>query len=169
MDAVVFTKSRQEYGMLSGILADESPGMRVSQGSMDGHYHLEHKYDIVVVGVDGAQGMELVCAYRERFGDALVIWITDDPYFAGVAIRTHIFDFIVRPLAESRFRETVRKLMAGKTDSWQRIPTARGRRNIMRTPLPSGAAVKTAAIRKRMVRSQRRPTAKLCNMESRSR
>lgn len=54
MDAVVFTKSRQEYGMLSGILADESPGMRVSQGSMDGHYHLEHKYDIVVVGVDGA-------------------------------------------------------------------------------------------------------------------
>ena len=93
MDAVVFTKSRQEYGMLSGILADESPGMRVSQGSMDGHYHLEHKYDIVVVGVDGAQGMELVCAYRERFGDALVIWITDDPYFAGVAIRTHIFDF----------------------------------------------------------------------------
>lgn len=83
MDAVVFTKSRQEYGMLSGILADESPGMRVSQGSMDGHYHLEHKYDIVVVGVDGAQGMELVCAYRERFGDALVIWITDDPYFAG--------------------------------------------------------------------------------------
>ena len=90
MDAVVFTKSRQEYGMLSGILADESPGMRVSQGSMDGHYHLEHKYDIVVVGVDGAQGMELVCAYRERFGDALVIWITDDPYFAGVAIRTHI-------------------------------------------------------------------------------
>lgn len=122
MDAVVFTKSRQEYGMLSGILADESPGMRVSQGSMDGHYHLEHKYDIVVVGVDGAQGMELVCAYRERFGDALVIWITDDPYFAGVAIRTHIFDFIVRPLAESRFRETVRKLMAGKTDSWQRMP-----------------------------------------------
>ena len=55
MDAVVFTKSRQEYGMLSGILADESPGMRVSQGSMDGHYHLEHKYDIVVVGVDGGQ------------------------------------------------------------------------------------------------------------------
>lgn len=66
--------------MLSGILADESPGMRVSQGSMDGHYHLEHKYDIVVVGVDGAQGMELVCAYRERFGDALVIWITDQSY-----------------------------------------------------------------------------------------
>ncbi len=61
------------------------------------------------------QGMEFVWAYRERFGDALVIWITDDSCFAGVAIWTHIFDLIVRPLAESRFRETVRKLMAGKT------------------------------------------------------
>lgn len=125
MDAVVFTKSGQEYEMLSGILADESPGITVRQGSMDGHYHLEQKCDLVVVAVDGAQGMELVCACREMFGGTLVVWITDDPYFAGVAIRAHIFDFIVRPFAGARFRESVRKLKEGKIDVWQKMPSGR--------------------------------------------
>lgn len=66
------------------------------------------------------------CVCRRAAWTGITTWnistTTDDPYFAGVAIRTHSFDFIVRPLAESRFRETVRKLMAGKTDSWQRMP-----------------------------------------------
>ena len=125
MDAVVFTKSGQEYEMLSGILTNESPGVTVWQGRMDGHYHPERKCDLVVVAVDGAQGMELACACREMFGDTLVVWITDDPYFAGVAIRMHIFDFIVRPFAEARFRESVRKLKEGKVDVWQKMPSGR--------------------------------------------
>jgi len=121
MDTLIYTKSVPEYEMLSGILAEELPGITVRQGIMDGHYHLEQRYDVVVVGVDGAQGMELVCAYRERFGDTLVVWITDDPYFAGIAIRTHIFDFIVRPFKKTRFQETVRNLKKGNADAWQRI------------------------------------------------
>ena len=48
--------------------------------------------------------------YRELYGNTLVIWITDDPYFARVAIRTHSFDFIVRPLEGTRFREPLRSL-----------------------------------------------------------
>lgn len=122
MDAVVFTKSRNEYELLAWILADELPGIQVSRGSMDGRCHLEKRPDIVVAGADGAQGMELVWIYREHFPDSLVIWITEDPYFAGAAIRAHIFDFIVRPLAESRFREAVRRLAQGEADAWQRMP-----------------------------------------------
>ncbi len=119
MDAVVFTKDAREYELLSGILARELPGTRVSRGKTDGHYHLEHRYGIAVIGLEGAQGMELVRAYRERFDDTLVIWITEDPYFAGMAIRTHIFDFIVRPFEAERFGESVRNLGAGKIDAWQ--------------------------------------------------
>ena len=121
MDAVVFTKDEREYELLSGILARELPGTRVSRGKMDGYYHLEHRYDIAVISVEGAQGMELVRAYRERFGDTLVIWITEDQYFAGVAIRTHIFDFIVRPFKAERFKESLRKLKEGKIDAWQTV------------------------------------------------
>lgn len=108
MDAIIYTEDGQEYEMLSGILMDESPGSVVKRGLLDGHYHLGERYDMVVVSVDGAQGMELVCEYRERFGSAQIIWITSDPYFAGVAIRKHIFDFIVRPVTEPRFRESVK-------------------------------------------------------------
>ena len=109
MDAVIYTESGQEYEMLSGILEYESPGIMVSRGIMDGSFHLEHEYDIAVVGVDGAFGMELVCKYREMYGNTLVVWITDDRYFAGVAIRTRVFGFIVRPLEETQFQDAGQK------------------------------------------------------------
>ena len=112
----------QEYEMLSGILEYESPGIMVSRGNMDGRFHLEHEYDIAVVGVDGAFGMELVCKYREMYGNTLVVWITDDRYFAGVAIRTRVFGFIVRPLEETQFQEVARKIVEGDIAVWQRMP-----------------------------------------------
>lgn len=121
MDAIIYTKSRQEYEMLSRILEHELPGVMISQGIMDGSFNLEHEYGIAVVGVNGALGMELVCKYRELYGSTLVIWITDDSYFAGVAIRTRIFDFIVRPFEETRFREAVRRIEEGDIAVWQRM------------------------------------------------
>lgn len=122
MDAVIYTESGQEYEMLSGILEYESPGIMVSRGIMDGSFHLEHEYDIAVVGVDGAFGMELVCKYRKMYGNTLVVWITDDRYFAGVAIRTRVFGFIVRPLEETQFQEVARKIVEGDIAVWQRMP-----------------------------------------------
>ena len=122
MDALVYTMDGQEYEMLSGILKEESPGLTVSRGVVDREFHLEREYDVVVVGINGAQGMELVCKYRELYGNTLVIWITDDPYFARVAIRTHIFDFIVRPLEGARFREPLKRMKAGDIAVWQKIP-----------------------------------------------
>lgn len=43
MEAVIYTESRQEYEMLSGIFEYESPGIMVSRGVMDGSFHLEHE------------------------------------------------------------------------------------------------------------------------------
>ena len=108
--------------MLSGILEEESPGLTVSRGVVDREFHLEREYDVVVVGINGALGMELVCKYRELYGNTLVIWITDDPWFARVAIWTHSFDFIVRPLEGTRFREPLRRIKEGDIAIWQRIP-----------------------------------------------
>lgn len=122
MDALVYTMDGQEYEMLSGILADELSDVTVSRGVIDREYHLEREYDVVVVGINGAQGMELVCKYRELYGNTLVIWITDDPWFARAAIRTHSFDFIVRPLEGTRFREPLRRIKEGDIAVWQRIP-----------------------------------------------
>lgn len=81
-----------------------------------GHCHLEHKYDIVMSIVDGTQEMKLVCNYRERFRYTYVICITNNTYLEGVAIRTRIFDFIVCPLAETRFRETIKYCVK---ESWK--------------------------------------------------
>ncbi len=58
----------------------------------------------------GANGMEYVREYSMRFPETLVVWITDDKYFAGEAIRRRIYDFIVRPYDGQCFRETAIKL-----------------------------------------------------------
>lgn len=43
MEAVIYTESRQEYEMLSGIPEYELPAIMVSWGIMDGSFHLEHE------------------------------------------------------------------------------------------------------------------------------
>lgn len=120
MDTLIYTRDDQEYEMLSGIFGEESLGVIVTRGLLDGHYHVEREYDIVVVSINGAEGMKLVCKYRELYGNTLVIWITDDSYFAGVVIRLHIFDFIVHPLEGERFRESLKKIKDGDIEVWQR-------------------------------------------------
>ena len=121
MNAIVFTKNDMEYEVLSNVLAEEAADIIVEHEQNDGHFHLEKSYDLAVVAIDGAQGMEVVLEYRERFKETFVIWITNGPYFAGIAIRTHIFDFILRPLTANRFREAVRNLMDRRIDAWQRV------------------------------------------------
>lgn len=120
MDALIYTRDDREYEMLSGIFGEELPGAAATRGLLDGHYHLDKEYDVVVVDIGGAEGMELVCRYRELYGNTLVAWITDDGYFAGMAIRLHIFDFIVRPLEGQRFRESLRRIREGDIAAWQR-------------------------------------------------
>ena len=44
MDAIIYTMDGQEYEMLSGILEEESPGLAVSRGVIDGEYHLFYSY-----------------------------------------------------------------------------------------------------------------------------
>ena len=113
MEALVYTRDDREYGMLSRIFAEELPGAAVARGILDGHMHMEKEYDVVVVDMGGAEGMEYVCKYREVYGDTLVVWITDDRYFARVAIRLHVFDFIIRPLEETKFRESLKRIKDG--------------------------------------------------------
>lgn len=161
MDAVIYTKSIPEYEMLSGILEEESPGITVSRGVIDREYHLEREYDVVVVGINGALGMELVCKYRELYGNTLVIWITDDPYFARVAIRTHSFDFIVRPLEGTRFREPLRRIKEGDIAVWQtaaiwkhsRVPMSI-RKNAIKLLRSVCMSIRTSVIRKRRKQKQ---------------
>lgn len=70
-----------------------------------------------IIAINGALGMELITDHSKRFANALLIWITEDPYFARVAIRTHAFDFLTLPLSKERFKEAVVKAVRKKTAS----------------------------------------------------
>ena len=119
MDALIYTRDDGEYGMLSRIFMEELPDAAVERGLLDGHMHMEKKYDVVVVDMDGAEGMEYVCKYRAVYGNTLVVWITNDRYFAGVAIRLHVFEFILRPFEEGGFREPLKRIKDGDVAWWQ--------------------------------------------------
>ena len=91
MRALIYTNNEQEYELLRKITEEEIDGIIVRQVRMDGHFHVEEDSDIAVIALNGA-----------------IIWITDDQYFGRTAIRNHIFDFIVRPYPDNRYREAVR-------------------------------------------------------------
>ncbi len=110
MDIVIFSENDDEFTMLSEILTKEIPSLYIKREIDDGQYHFSREYDAAVVAFRGANGMEYVREYSMRFPKTLVVWITDDKYFAGEAIRRHICDFIVRPYDRERFRETAIKL-----------------------------------------------------------
>ena len=107
MRAVFYTESREEYQMLSGKLLEEIQDAQLHYMEQDGYFHFWDS-GMIVVALDGARGMETVLECSSRYPQAMIVWVTDDEYFARMAIRRHIFDFIPRPLSEERFSETVR-------------------------------------------------------------
>ncbi len=111
MEALVYTKDDNEYEKIKTMLESEAELIDVYRDPLNGHNYFSHEYDIVVVALNGAQGMELALEYSRRFDMTLLIWITDDPYFAGTAIRQHIYDFIERPYDDGKLRETIRSVI----------------------------------------------------------
>ena len=111
MEALVYTKDDNEYEKIRTMLEAEADLIDVYRDPFSGHNYYSHEYDIVVVALNGARGMELVLEYNRRFDKTQVIWITDDPYFAGTAIREHIYDFLERPYDDEKLRETIHSVI----------------------------------------------------------
>ncbi len=111
MEAVVYTESDTEYAVLSRILQTEAEPVDIYRDPLDGFCHYEHEYDLVVVALDGAKGMNVVDDQSARYPDTQIIWITGDEDFASVAFRNHIHDFIVRPFKEERFAKSVKEVL----------------------------------------------------------
>ena len=73
--------------------------------------------DAVVYTMDG-QEYEMLSGILKEESPGL----TDDPWFARATMRTHIFDFTVRPFKETRFREALKRIKEGDIAVWQKIP-----------------------------------------------
>ena len=111
MDAIIYTRDSKEFELLKAALEKEINQIDVEEAVLNGHKRYDHGYDIVVVALEGAEGMEVVLEYTERFVDTNIIWITSDPFFAGTAIRRHIYDFIKRPYDEERVRKSIEEVI----------------------------------------------------------
>lgn len=117
MNAVIYTKDNQEYLSMAEILREESDRMDVFRDPLDGHGHCDYPYDVVVVALEGARGMNTVLEWSERYPNTGIIWLTSDPYFARIAFQRHLSGFLVRPFHEAEFREAVGYAIRG--EAWQ--------------------------------------------------
>ncbi len=111
MEAVIYEKNDEEYKMLCSILEKEAELIDIYRDPADGFCHYEHEYDLVVVALEGAKGMNVVESLSEHYPDTQIIWITSDEDFVSVAIRHHIHDFIVRPFTQERISRSVREVI----------------------------------------------------------
>ncbi|MCR5432616.1 MAG: hypothetical protein K6E95_08675 [Lachnospiraceae bacterium] len=109
MTAVIYTRNNNDSAFLNETVRRAAEDMSVTLINPEGTKYFRVAYDLVVVDINGAEGMEIVLEYAERFPGSKIIWITDDPYFAKTAIRNHIHDFITRPLDVSWFEHSVRE------------------------------------------------------------
>ena len=125
MRALIYTNSDAEYELIRDALIGESCLIDIRRDPLDGHGHYTENYDIIVVALDGARGMNEVNEWTGRFPSSKVIWITDDKEFAGIALQKHIHDFIVRPFDIIRLRDSFRGTMANSSgaNSWH-IPSS---------------------------------------------
>lgn len=108
MEAVVYTKDNGEYSQVESLLQEER--IAVSRDPLDGFGHYNHRYKLVIVALEGAEGMVTVRNWSEMHRDSKIIWITSDPFFAGEAIDRQIHDFIVRPYDRERLRASIRRI-----------------------------------------------------------
>ncbi len=111
METLIYTKDNDEYENFCRIIDEEDELSNTYRGSKNGHKYYDREYDIVVVSLEGAEGMEVAREYRKRYEDTLVIWITSDPFFAGTAMRENVYGFLEKPVSFEKFRETYRKAL----------------------------------------------------------
>ena len=122
MNAVIYTPSDAEYNLFARILREEAPDAQIIRDPDDGHFHCESELGFVVVSVDGAKGMELAIKHREINYKTMVVWITSDRYFAAMAIRYQVFEFLTRPFDEADFRAAVKRFLAGDIHPQYKLP-----------------------------------------------
>ena len=121
MNAVIYTPFDTEYELFTRILREEAPDAQIVRDPDDGHFHCESEQDFVVVSVDGAKGMELAIK-REINYKTMVVWITSDRYFAAMAIRYQVFEFLTRPFDEADFRAAVKRFLTGDIHPQYKLP-----------------------------------------------
>ena len=112
MEAIVYTRDDGEYGLIKAFLEKETGSMKVERAELSGHKRYDKEYDVAVVALNGAEGMEVMLEHAKRFPDTQIIWVTEDPFFAGMAMRTHIYDFIERPYDTERIERSIREAIA---------------------------------------------------------
>ena len=112
INAIIYTRDDREYELLKSILLEEQKNAEVSRAVLDGFTHYDRPYDIAVIALEGAAGMNEALEIKERFPDTRILWVTSDEDFAQIAIRNHIYDLIKRPYEYDRLRESIRKLVS---------------------------------------------------------
>lgn len=113
MTAVIFADSPARYTQLRDLIQEAASQIQVLPEITEEAYRMADRVgcDIEVVAINGARGMEIVLDHRgrEKLKQSKLIWITDDAYFAGAAIREEVFCFILCPFSKDAFGKAIRR------------------------------------------------------------
>ena len=127
VDAVIYTRDDGEFRQLDRLLREEAELVNVYRDPLDGHGHYGYRYDLAIIALDGARGMEEMLEWSRRWPETRIIWITNDPDFAGMAMRMRISGFLPRPWREAELRAALKEALGscGHGNEWN-FPAPRG-------------------------------------------
>ncbi len=116
MNCVIYTHDDHEFETFHSLVNHVTGSDSVTRAELNGHKIYKISFDLAIVALDGAEGMEVVREYTLRFPGTQVIWISNDPFFAGFALRNHIYDFITRPADASWLEHSIREAVRLSTE-----------------------------------------------------
>lgn len=68
----------------------------------------KEKYDLVVVDLNGAKGMNLCSRIRSQHNSIPIIWVSDDDEFKLQAKRLLVDGFLIKPIMESEINKIIK-------------------------------------------------------------
>lgn len=72
------------------------------------------KYDVAIVALNGARGLEAIVKIRDFDKRLPIIWISNDEYFALISYRYRVHMFIQKPFKEDELLESIMELERGR-------------------------------------------------------
>ena len=122
MDALIYTRDKQEYQKLAGILVEEAGVVTVHRGEPEGDLQyfdsslhcdadLRYRYDLIITACDDLTCLRLIRKWRAVSETVQIIWITGDERYMKDAFHYFVFDCFTRPYDEERVRHAVRHVL----------------------------------------------------------
>ncbi len=110
MDAIIYTRVKEEYEFLRETLLEEVKIINIEWAVQEEGCR-DYAFDLLVTTMEPEEAFDIIEQHQEKTYDIQIIMICDDSSGMREAFHYHVFDYCVRPLDMERLRRDFREVV----------------------------------------------------------